>query len=211
MSDSSFQANLIPRLEIIESQLAKLESTFIPKLEAIEKELLNLSAKIVNVEERLALVPDIYRYEKLQKLLAQQNFKAADWETIELIRSGAQKENLESITPEDMKVFPCYELQVIDRLWLKYSQGKFGFSTQLKIYQDLGGNLETTILQDNDLIIEFGKKVGWRRDDRWQKCDDLNYTISAPVGCHPSRWWNSPFGAKMTHFFFNRLITCNID
>ncbi|MGL4881256.1 MAG: GUN4 domain-containing protein, partial [Waterburya sp.] len=32
----------------------------------------------------------------------------------------------------------------------------------------------------------------------------------APVGCHPSRWWNSPYGSKMTNFFLGRLITCDI-
>ena len=210
MSDSISESNLIARLETLEQNIQKLDSTFIPKLEALEKKISNLSEKIVNVEERLTLVADIYRYEKLQKFLAAADFKQADWETIELIQGITQKEQLESITPEDIKIFPCYELQVIDRLWLKYSQGKFGFSVQLNIYQQVGGNLETTILQDNDIIIKFGQKVGWRLNNQWKKCDALDYTISAPVGCHPSRWWNSPFGTKMTHSVFNRLITCNI-
>ena len=210
MSDSISDSNLIARLETLEKQIEQLDSTFIPQLEAIEQKLSNLSTKIVNIEDRLTLVTDIYRYEKLQKLLAAENFERADWETIDLIRSITKKEDLESITPEDMKVFPCNELQVIDRLWLKYSQGKFGFSVQLNIYQQVGGSLETTILQEDKIIVEFGKKVGCLQNDRWQKCDDLDYTISAPIGCHPSRWWNSPFGSKMTHFFFNRLITCNL-
>ena len=210
MSDSISKSNLIARLETLEQNIQKLDLTFIPKLEAIEKKISNLSEKIVSVEERLMLVADVYRYKKLQKFLAAADFQQADWETIELIQGIIQKENLESVTPEDIKVFPCYELQVIDRLWLKYSQGKFGFSVQLNIYQQVGGNLETTILQDNDIIIKFGKKVGWLLNDQWKKYDDLDYTISAPVGCHPSQWWNSPFGTKMTHSVFNRLITCNI-
>ena len=38
-----------------------------------------------------------------------------------------------------MKNFPCQDLGTIDKLWVEYSDGKFGFSVQKKIYQDLGG------------------------------------------------------------------------
>ena len=36
--------------------------------------------------------------------------------------------------------FPCDDLRTIDQLWVHYSNGKFGFSVQKKIYMDeLGG------------------------------------------------------------------------
>ncbi|MDJ0726944.1 MAG: GUN4 domain-containing protein [Prochloraceae cyanobacterium] len=210
MTDSISESDLNTRLDLLETVVQRLDSTLIVRLEGLEQKLSDLSAKIENVEEQLTLVTDISRYEKLQKLLAAANFEAADWETINLIQAIAKKTDLESITPEDMKLFPCYELQVIDRLWVKYSQARFGFSIQLDIYRQLGGNLDTTILQDNNMIVKFGKEVGWRANDEWKKCEDLDYTIAAPVGCHPSRWWNSPFGSKMVHSFFNRLITCEL-
>jgi hypothetical protein len=81
---------------------------------------------------------------------------------------------------------------------------------QAQLYQSVGGSLETTIAQDYSLIERFGDRVGWRVNGNWQKCDDLDYTLNAPMGCHPSRWWNSPFGAKMTNYFFARLITCEL-
>jgi hypothetical protein len=109
-----------------------------------------------------------------------------------------------------MRRFPCEELRVIDSLWKTYSKGRFGFSVQMQIYQSVGGSLDTTISQDSKVIERFGESVGWRIDSKWIKCDDLDYTLAAPLGCHPSRWWNSPFGSKMTNYFFNRLLTCGL-
>ncbi|XPM53081.1 MAG: GUN4 domain-containing protein [Leptolyngbya sp. IPPAS B-1204] len=127
-----------------------------------------------------------------------------------MIQAVTGEPNLEDITPDDMRQFPCSTLRVIDNLWQTHSQGKFGFSVQIKIYQDVGGTLETTIAQDRTMIERFGERVGWRANEKWIKCDDLDYTLSAPLGCHPSRWWNSPFGSKMTNYFFNRLLTCGL-
>ncbi|WP_375342016.1 GUN4 domain-containing protein, partial [Okeania sp. SIO3B5] len=39
---------------------------------------------------------------------------------------------------EDIDNFPCEDLHTIDQLWVKYSDGKFGFSVQMEIYQILG-------------------------------------------------------------------------
>ena len=79
------------------------------------------------------LLGDRYRYQDLQKYLAAENWFEADWETIRLILAVTSKE-IEDLTPEDIQHFPCNDLMVIDRLWMKYSSGRFGFSPQLKIY-----------------------------------------------------------------------------
>ena len=51
-------------------------------------------------------------------------------------------------------------LRVIDRLWTTYTGGRFGFSVQLKIYQDVGGTLETAIAQDLDMLRRLADRVG---------------------------------------------------
>ncbi len=112
----------------------------------------------------------------------------------------------ENLKPEDIQNFPVNVLKVIDKLWLKYSKGRFGFSVQLDIYKSLGGSLETMISQDKKLTEKWGEKLGWRVDNQWQKCENLDYSLGAPVGCHPSQWWNSPYGSKMTNFFLMRLL-----
>ncbi|NJO78982.1 MAG: GUN4 domain-containing protein [Cyanobacteria bacterium RM1_2_2] len=193
------------------------ESEVITRLSAIEAQLqqfgqilTTLSDRLQLSEQSLMLVTDVQRYQRLQDLLAAGDLVEADWETIRVIQAVTGEPNLEDITPDDMRQFPCSALRVVDNLWKTHSDGRFGFGVQIKIYQEVGGTLESTISQDRQLIEKFGEQVGWRVNEKWLKCDDLDYTLNAPVGCHPSRWWNSPFGSKMTNFFFNRLITCGI-
>ena len=35
--------------------------------------------------------------------------------------------------------FPCKDLKTIDKLWIKHSNGHFGFSVQKRIWESLGG------------------------------------------------------------------------
>jgi hypothetical protein len=190
----------------LQSQLAQLNrqlSQLQPHLEQVSK----LSEKVSRLEERILLVSDVYRYEKLQADLAASNWFEADKETINVILDVAGKA-IEDLTPEDIRNFPCNAIATIDRLWLKYSEQRFGFSVQLGLYQNLGGTLEKTLEQDRTAIEKLGETVGWRENNRWKKCDELDYSLAAPVGCHPSRWWNSPYGSKMTNYFLARLMSC---
>ena len=177
-----------------------------------------LPAKVDQLERRLMVVGDLYRYETLHEQLINQEWFAADKETVSLIAAIAGVSDLEELSPRDIRSFSCGELQVIDRLWTTYSEGRFGFTVQLQIYQTLGGTLETTIGEDLDLVQRWGAELGWRsgvteqnpNGDRWRKCDELDFSLNAPRGCHPSRWWNSPYGSRMTNYFLNRLITCEL-
>lgn len=178
--------------------------------------LADLPQKVTQLERRLMVVGDLYRYETLHQQLSTQQWFAADKETVRLIAAIANVSDLEELSPRDIRSFPCGELQVIDQLWTTYSEGRFGFSTQIQIYQALGGTLETTINEDQRLIERWGAELGWRSGisqqnpagDRWRKCSELDFSLSAPKGCHPSRWWNSPYGSRMTNYFLNRLTTC---
>jgi hypothetical protein len=170
-------------------------------------QLKTLNAKIAHLEEMFLLVPDVFRYKKLQKDLAEGEWFEADLETLRIILdvSGKTQENLK---PEDILTFSLDVLKVIDQLWLEYSNDRFGFSLQLKAYQNLGGNKDTTISGDRKLLEKWGEQLGWRQKNQWRKCDELDYSLNAPLGCHPSQWWNSPYGSKMTHYFLSRLMDC---
>lgn len=202
-----------------------------PELSAIQKlteeitalrqevsQLSKLPQQVQQIEQRLMVVGDLYRYETLQQQLSNQEWFAADKETVRLIADIAGVSDLEDLSPREIRSFSCGELQVIDRLWSAYSDGRFGFSVQRKIYQDLGGSVESTIGEDIQLTQRWGAALGWREGvseqnpegDRWRKCDELDFSLDAPKGCHPSRWWNSPYGARMTNYFLNRLITCDM-
>ena len=175
-----------------------------------------LPQQLSQLERRLMVVGDLYRYDALHEQLATQQWFEADKETVKLIAEIGSVSDLEDLSPRDIRSFPCGELQVIDRLWTTYSEGRFGFSVQMQIYQALGGTVDTTIGEDQKLVRRWGAELGWRSNvseqnpegDRWRKCDELDFSLNAPKGCHPSRWWNSPYGSRMTNYFLNRLITC---
>lgn len=171
----------------------------------------DLSQKLSAIESNLSLVSDVVRYQPLRNMLSQGKWEEADKETIRLIAEISGHEDLEDFRPDEVRRFPCVHLQVIDNLWLTYSKERFGFSIQARIYQEEGGNIETTIEQDSDVLKRWGNRLGWRANNRWRKCDELDWTLNAPLGSHPSRWWNSPFGSKMTNYFLARLINCELN
>lgn len=206
MSDN--QDLLTAQLSAIQQQLSQLTSRF-DNLENNLGEIADLPTKINQLEDDLMLLGDRYRYKNLQQYLVDSNWFDADKETIKLILMVTAKE-IEDLTPEDISHFPCNDLMVIDRLWHKYSDGRFGFSPQLKIYQEVGGSFETTLEQNQQLVETWGEHLGWRKDNRWLPCNELDFSLNAPIGCHPSRWWNSPYGSKMTNFFLARLMNCNM-
>lgn len=85
------------------------------------------------------LVSNIYRYKTLQNLLENKWFEA-DKETVRLILEISGQAELEELRPEEVAQIDCSKLQVIDRLWLNYSDERFGLSIQTKIYRDIGGD-----------------------------------------------------------------------
>ena len=173
-------------------------------------EIEQLKERMANLEEKLLRVSNIYRYEPLQSLLKAGKWLDADQETVRLILVIAGQEKLEDLSPSQIEHIDCSELQVIDRLWLTYSDNRFGFSVQVKTYQDLGGSRQTTIEQDAQLIEKWGDRLGWREGGNWIKCSDLDYSENAASGGLPGLWWNSPYGSKMTNYFLSKLINCHL-
>ena len=201
------------QLEQLDQRILKLEekkskNNTLPSSSVNESS--EIAGAILDLKDNFLLVSDLYRYRNLQNYLAERKWSEADTETLNLILRITGKE-IEDLTPEDIKRFPCKDLMTIDQLWRKHSENHFGFSIQLGFYQSLGGNLDTTIEQNQELIAEWGHHLGWRENNRWLKCSELDYSLNAPVGCHPSRWWNSPYGSKMTNFFLGRLISCDLS
>ena len=173
-------------------------------------EIEQLKERIASLEEKLLRVSNIYRYENLQNLLKEGKWFEADRETVRLILAISGQSIIENLRPSEIELIDCSELQVIDRLWLTYSNNRFGFSIQVKIYEDLGGSEQTTIEQDNRLIEQWGDRLGWRKGGKWIKCSELDYAQDAAIGGLPGLWWNSPYGSKMTNYFLARLMNCQI-
>ncbi|MGK7920437.1 MAG: GUN4 domain-containing protein [Trichodesmium sp.] len=112
-------------------------------------------------------------YEKLRNLLAAGKWKEADKETERFMLKVAKREKEGWWREEDIDNFPCEDLRTIDKLWIKYSNGKFCFSVQKQIYQSLGG----TRKYDRITWEAFGDRVGWRQGGKWSYYSDLTFSL----------------------------------
>ncbi len=74
-------------------------------------------------------------YLRLKHLLASGRWREANEQTrVILLRAVNTEENY--LNDEQIQNFPCQVLKIIDRLWLKYSNGRFGFSIQKQIFDE---------------------------------------------------------------------------
>ncbi|MCC3433092.1 MAG: GUN4 domain-containing protein, partial [Microcoleus sp. PH2017_04_SCI_O_A] len=80
-------------------------------------------------------------YRQLDRLLASGKWKEADKETSRVMLKVAGREKL-WLDKKSLEKFPCEDLRIIDQLWVQYSNGRFGFSVQKRIYENLGGTRE---------------------------------------------------------------------
>ncbi|WP_228020700.1 serine/threonine-protein kinase [Sphaerospermopsis sp. LEGE 08334] len=151
-------------------------------------------------------------YIKLSKLLKARKWEEADEETAQIMLGVAKREKEGYLEVEHIDNFPCADLRTIDQLWVKYSNGKFGFSVQKRIYQGLGGTRE----YNSEIWEKFGDKVGWRIED-WLYYEDIIFDIKAPEGHLPYiLLWEDHGdleglgGSEVISSLASRLVDCNI-
>ncbi|MFN6534937.1 MAG: GUN4 domain-containing protein [Nostoc sp. EkiNYC01] len=104
-------------------------------------------------------------YTKLRDYLAAGNWKEADYETYLVMLQAVGSKEGDWIREEQLLNFPCKDLRTIDRLWVKYSNGRFGFSVQKEIYLSVGGKLDGKYYKE--AWEKFGDRVGWRMNSNW--------------------------------------------
>ncbi|MBD2592762.1 GUN4 domain-containing protein [Nostoc spongiaeforme FACHB-130] len=147
-------------------------------------------------------------YRKLRDLLAAGKWKEADAETARVMLAVMKREKEGWLRVEDIDNFPCEDLRTIDQLWVKYSDGKFGFSVQKLIYQSLGG----TRNYDDKIWQAFGDKVGWQKGERWLYYNGLTFDITA-LKAHlptPLAIGFSCFDGFYVKALFSRIETCKV-
>ncbi len=126
-------------------------------------------------------------YAKLRDLLVAQDWKAADQETAERMCEVMHRQKERWLRAEDIEDFPCLDLRNIDSLWVKYSQGKFGFSVQKNVWRNFGS--PTSYNKDWE---NFGEAVGWRNPKglvgwlSWYVYQNYTFNEKAPRGHLPA-------------------------
>ncbi|MFM6222275.1 MAG: GUN4 domain-containing protein, partial [Dolichospermum sp.] len=127
-------------------------------------------------------------YRKLRDLLKAGKWKEADEETRRVMLCVGEREGSGWLNVESIDNFPCEDLSIIDKLWVKYSDGRFGFSVQKRIYQGLGGTRQYNQIGWN----KFGDKVGWRKGWSWLYYSEFTFDKKAPEGHLPTSPDTSP-------------------
>ena len=117
-------------------------------------------------------------YEQLKKLLAAENWAAADHETtvllqdITLNRQGFLEKFSDVLLldifrePIQIDIIPCQDLILINRLWSQYSNKRFGFSAQQAIWKTLDPSIvENLSSMELKYAQAFDDKVQWTSED----------------------------------------------
>jgi hypothetical protein len=160
-------------------------------------------------QDEIDSIKDVY-YSKLRDLLAAGNWQEADQETKLIMLKVANIEQQGKFESEHFHNFSCEYLHGIDKLWLKYSKGHFGFSVQKRTFAKIGGKPG---IDDYKAYCRFGEEVGWLVKNHWLCEDNLKFSLNAPCGHLPI----APFfplirgiRSKKLYFcdFLSRLDTC---
>ena len=118
-------------------------------------------------------------YRKLEEFLATKKWQAADLKTLELMLKITNLEEEGYLGVEPSRSFPCTDLQTINNLWFKYSDGRFWLSVQEKIWESMGFHPGAYNYEN---FYQLAERVRWRRNGQWIKYNDLNFSINAPEG-----------------------------
>jgi serine/threonine protein kinase len=121
-------------------------------------------------------------FRNLDQLLAAKKWKEADIETYKVILKIAGREKEGNLDFNSIKNFSCSSLQDIDKRWVKASNGRFGFSVQKQIWNDIAG----TVGYNYENFNKFADRVGWRRENNWLRYSELTFNIDAPRGHLPN-------------------------
>ncbi|MCG8366836.1 MAG: GUN4 domain-containing protein [Pseudanabaenales cyanobacterium] len=136
---------------------------------------------IQDVSEEDKLVSERGDYTRLQDLLKARNWKAANEETVTRMCKAINQQEDHLFYREDINNFPRQDLRIIDQLWVKYSNGRFGFSVQKKIWQACGSPEGS-----GKEWGQFGTIVGWQTEGgEWLTNPQLAFNSEAPKGHLP--------------------------
>ena len=116
-------------------------------------------------------------YAPLQQALAHQQFEEADRLTSAILRelAGADAVRRGYVYYSEVPPIASVDLESLDRLWLVYSQGRFGFSVQLRLLRSLGGRWE-----------QLWPRLGWKQGGVWTRYPgSFTWSLDAPEGHLP--------------------------
>jgi len=135
---------------------------------------------------------DLDRLVDEQLRLLQTRLEAQDWAGADLITRRLLAPPSTPKPPFDAVLLSPAQIRAIDEMWLRASNGRFGFSVQLQLWQQMRAahprNAEAAV---NGLRDRLGWKLKTRRAEEdfissdWLNESELTYSLAAPVGHLP--------------------------
>ncbi|PSN18320.1 hypothetical protein C7271_13130 [filamentous cyanobacterium CCP5] len=146
-------------------------------------------------------------YRKLWDLLKAGLWKEADQETADQMLKAMDKKSWGDVYSDDLLSFPCANLLTIDGLWVKYSQGRFGFSVQKEIYVRCGAKLDGKY-PANEIWEKFCDTVGWCLGGSYIPYSAVTSNTSAPQGHLPGVRLCVDASSRFSPSLTSRLAEC---
>jgi hypothetical protein len=213
-SDTNLQTVVFQLIQTAESQgwlidlvrAARKENPGNSELKALALELLPKESSSVPFSQKVEDIPNFEQedyYYRLQKLLQAQAWLEADKETTAIILKVSGKEAEGWLELEDIEKLPCQDLYILNHLWLKYSNQRFGFTIQKRIWK----NIRVTEAKDYLIISLYGNehaayaesykyfsdRIGWHSLNYFLDYQELIFTLEAPEGHLPFFGFFKPF------------------
>ena len=116
-------------------------------------------------------------YAPLQRALIQRDFEEADRLTSTHLRqlAGADAVARGYVYYSEVPPMAAADLESLDRLWVVYSQGRFGFSVQLRLLRSLAGRWD-----------QLWPRIGWKQGGLWTRYPKaFTWSLEAPEGHLP--------------------------
>ncbi|MBW4459682.1 MAG: TIR domain-containing protein [Nodosilinea sp. WJT8-NPBG4] len=149
--------------------------------------------------------------DKLESLLSAQKWQEADEQTKKIVLQDNQG-NL--LTAPKIRGLVLELLDSIDRLWIGYSDGKFGLRIQQQLWQKVLEPKKRSRFNPFAMVeppptesqawSQFVSLVGWYSDDKKQYVPDerFNFSIQASSGCLPRTrlWLHGGYGNSVKQF-----------
>ena len=138
-------------------------------------------------------------YGLLQQHLLREEFEAADRFTSSVLRqlAGPQAERRGYVYFSEVPTMAGQDLESLDRLWMAYSQGRFGFSVQARLLAGFDGRYE-----------RLWPRIGWKADGVWTRYPGaFTWSIKAPEGHMPLV--NQLRGVRLMDALLNHPALCD--
>ena len=116
-------------------------------------------------------------YSPLQQALLEERFEEADRLTSAFLRqlAGEQAERRGYVYFSEVLSMRGLDLVTMDRLWIAYSQGRFGFTVQARLLTTLNGRYD-----------KLWPRIGWKKEGVWTRYPKaFDWSLKAPEGHMP--------------------------